>query len=155
MTLVIKGSGLTVADVVNVARHNEKVELDAEALGRMKKNAGPCWNGKIENHEIMYGVNTGIGEFSEVVLNDDQVKDFQKYLVYNHAAGIGDPMPIEWIRGAMLGRVNVHAHGNSGVRPEITQTLIDMLNKGVTPWVCTKGSVGACGDLAPCRKLPF
>ena len=55
---------------------------------------------KIVANEIMYGVNTGIGEFSEVVLDDDQVKDFQKYLVYNHAAGIGDPAPIEYVRGA-------------------------------------------------------
>jgi histidine ammonia-lyase len=101
----------------------------------------------------MYGVNTGIGEFSEVVLNDEQVKDFQKYLVYNHAAGIGDPMPVDWVRGAMMGRINVHAHGNSGSRLEITQTLVDMLNKGVTPYVCQKGSVGACGDLAPMSQI--
>jgi histidine ammonia-lyase len=74
-------------------------------------------------------------------------------LIYNHAAGIGDPMPIEYVRGAMLGRINVHAHGNSGCRPEITQTLVDMLNKGVTPWVCQKGSVGACGDLAPMSQI--
>ncbi|HIH00011.1 MAG TPA: aromatic amino acid lyase, partial [Thermoplasmata archaeon] len=53
-------------------------------------------------HEIMYGVNTGIGEFSEVVLNDSQMKEFQKYLVYNHAAGIGDPAPLEYVRGAMV-----------------------------------------------------
>ncbi len=71
----------------------------------------------------MYGVNTGIGEFSEVVLNDDQVKDFQKYLVYNHAAGIGDPAPIEYVRGAMLGRINVHAHGNSGCRLKLLPKL--------------------------------
>jgi histidine ammonia-lyase len=108
---------------------------------------------KIKAGEIMYGVNTGIGEFSEVVLNDDQVKDFQKYLIYNHAAGIGDPMPLEHVRGAMLGRINVHAHGNSGVRPEITMTLVEMLNKGVTPYVCQKGSVGASGDLAPMSQI--
>jgi histidine ammonia-lyase len=101
----------------------------------------------------MYGVNTGIGEFSEVVLNDDQVKDFQRYLIYNHAAGIGEPAPTEYVRAAMLGRINVHAHGNSGNRLEITQTLTDMLNKGVTPYVCQKGSVGACGDLAPMSQI--
>jgi histidine ammonia-lyase len=108
---------------------------------------------KVEAHEIIYGVNTGIGEFSEVVLNDDQVRDFQKYLIYNHAAGIGDPMPLDWVRGAMLGRINVHAHGNSGCRLAITRTLVDMLNKGVTPSVCQKGSVGACGDLAPMSQI--
>jgi histidine ammonia-lyase len=107
---------------------------------------------KIVAHEIMYGVNTGIGEFSEVVLNDDQIKDFQKYLVYNHAAGIGEPASIEIVRGSMLGRINVHAHGNSGNRLEITETFVEMLNKGVTPFVCQKGSVGASGDLAPMSR---
>ncbi|MBE9483749.1 MAG: aromatic amino acid lyase, partial [Bacteroidetes bacterium] len=132
--------------------NNEKVELHPEAVERIIKCRTMLEN-KIEAHEIMYGVNTGIGEFSEVVLDDDQVKDFQKYLIYNHAAGIGEPMPLEYVRGAMLGRINVHAHGNSGCRPEITQTLVDMLNKGVTPWVCQKGSVGASGDLAPMSQI--
>lgn len=152
MTYIIKGAGLTIEDVVNVARHNEIVELHPDAVEGIIK-CREMLERKIEAHEIMYGVNTGIGEFSEVVLNDDQVKDFQKYLIYNHAAGIGDPMPIEYVRGAMLGRINVHAHGNSGCRLEITQTLVDMLNKGVTPWVCQKGSVGACGDLAPMSQI--
>ena len=152
MTLIIKGAGLTVEDVVNVARNNQKVELHPDALNGIKK-CRAMLEKKIDAREIMYGVNTGIGEFSEVVLDDDQVKDFQKYLIYNHAAGIGDPMPLEYVRGAMLGRINVHAHGNSGCRPEITQTLVDMLNKGVTPWVCQKGSVGACGDLAPMSQI--
>jgi histidine ammonia-lyase len=152
MTLVIKGEGLTIEDVVRVARFGEKVELHPDALERIRK-CRAMLEKKIDAHEIMYGVNTGIGEFSEVVLDDDQVKDFQKYLIYNHAAGIGDPAPIEFIRGAMLGRINVHAHGNSGCRPEITQTLVDLLNKGVTPYVCQKGSVGASGDLAPMSQI--
>jgi histidine ammonia-lyase len=101
----------------------------------------------------MYGTNTGIGEFSEKVLTEEQVKEFQKYLIYNHAAGIGDPAPIEHVRAAMTGRINVHAHGNSGCRPEITQTMVEMLNKGVTPVVCQKGSVGASGDLAPMAQM--
>lgn len=152
MTYIIKGAGLTIEDVVNVARNNEKVELHPDALERIKV-CRAMLEKKIDAGEIMYGVNTGIGEFSETVLNDDQVKDFQKYLVYNHAAGIGDPMPLEYVRGAMLGRINVHAHGNSGIRPEITLTLVEMLNKGVTPFVCQKGSVGASGDLAPMSQI--
>ncbi len=152
MSIILDGSGLTIEKVVQIARNNEKVELCPEALKRMEK-CRLMVEKKIAAKEIMYGVNTGIGEFSEVVLNDDQVKDFQKYLIYNHSAGIGDPAPIEYIRGAMAGRINVHAHGNSGVRPIITQTLIEMLNKGVTPFVCQKGSVGACGDLAPMSQI--
>lgn len=150
--LVITGQNLKIEDVVNVARHGQKVELHADAIERINV-CRAMLERKIEANEIMYGVNTGIGEFSEVVLDDDQVKDFQKYLIYNHAAGIGDPAPLEYVRGAMLGRINVHAHGNSGVRKEITLTLVDMLNKGVTPFVCQKGSVGASGDLAPMSQI--
>lgn len=152
MTVVITGFNLTIEDVVKVARYGEKVELAPEALERIKV-CRSMLEKKIIAKEIMYGVNTGIGEFSEIVLNDQQVKEFQKYLIYNHAAGIGDACPIEHVRGAMLGRINVHAHGNSGCRPEITLTLIEMLNRGVTPFVCNKGSVGACGDLAPMSQI--
>ncbi len=152
MTLVIDGSGLTINKVVQVARHHEKVELHPDAVSRINK-CRAMLEEKIEKNEIMYGVNTGIGEFSEVVLDDEQVKQFQKYLIYNHAAGIGDAMPEEHVRAAIIGRINVHAHGNSGNRLEITQTLIDMLNKEVTPYVCQKGSVGASGDLAPMSQI--
>ena len=152
MAIILNGSGLTVEKLVQIARFNEKVELDAQALQRIK-TCRAMLDKKIKAREIMYGVNTGIGEFSEVVLDDEQVKAFQKYLIYNHAAGIGDPAPIEYVRGAMAGRINVHAKGRSGCRPQITLTLIEMLNKGVTPVVCQKGSVGASGDLAPMSQI--
>ena len=152
MTIVIDGSNLTVEKVVQVARYNEEIKLHPDALKRIKK-CRDVLEKKIKSKEIMYGVNTGIGEFSELVLTEDQIKQFQKFLVYNHAAGIGDPAPIEYVRGAMLARVNVHAHGQSGCRLEITQTLVEMLNKGVTPYICQKGSVGACGDLAPMSQI--
>jgi histidine ammonia-lyase len=152
MTVTIDGSGLTIDKLTQIARYDEKVKLHPDALERIK-TCRVMVEEKIKAHEIMYGVNTGIGEFSEIVLDDEQVKQFQKYLIYNHAAGIGEPCPIEDVRGAMAGRINVHAHGNSGCRPEITQTLVEMLNKGVTPVVCQKGSVGASGDLAPMSQI--
>jgi histidine ammonia-lyase len=148
MTILLDGSSLTIEKLVAIARDNEQVQLAPEALERIKI-CRAMLEDKLAKKEIMYGTNTGIGEFSEKILNDDQVKEFQKYLVYNHAAGIGDPAPIEHVRAALAGRINVHAHGNSGCRPEITLTLVEMLNKGVTPVVCQKGSVGASGDLAP------
>ncbi len=148
MTITLDGSSLTIEKLVAIARFNERVELATAALERIKA-CRAMLEEKLAAKEIMYGTNTGIGEFSEKVLNDEQVKEFQKYLIYNHAAGIGDPLPVEQVRGALAGRINVHAHGNSGCRPEITLTLVEMLNKGVTPVVCQKGSVGACGDLAP------
>ena len=152
MPIVLDGSGLTIEKLVRIARHGEKIELSPQAVERIKI-CRTMLEEKIQAHETMYGVNTGIGEFSEVVLNDEQVQQFQRYLIYNHAAGIGEPVPIEQVRGAMAGRVNVHAHGNSGCRLEITLTLIEMLNQGVTPIVCQKGSVGASGDLAPMSQI--
>ena len=152
MTIVLDGTGLTVEKLVRIARHGEKVSLSPDALERIKI-CRAMLEEKIEAREIMYGVNTGIGEFSEVVLADEQVGQFQRYLIYNHAAGIGEPTPIEYVRGAIAGRINVHAHGKSGCRPEITLTLVEMLNRGVTPVVCQKGSVGACGDLAPMSQI--
>ncbi|MFZ2096729.1 MAG: aromatic amino acid ammonia-lyase [Anaerolineales bacterium] len=152
MTVILDGSGLSIEKLTKIARHGEKVTLHPDALERIK-TCREMVEEKIKAHEIMYGVNTGIGEFSEIVLDDEQVNQFQKYLIYNHAAGIGEPCPIEHIRAAIAGRINVHAHGNSGCRPEITQTLVEMLNKGLTPVVCQKGSVGASGDLAPMSQI--
>jgi histidine ammonia-lyase len=152
MTITLDGSGLTIEKLVRIARDGEEVELHPESLDRIRI-CRSMLEEKIQAREIMYGVNTGIGEFSEVVLSDEQVEDFQRYLIYNHAAGIGDPAPIEYVRAAIAGRINVHAHGNSGCRPEITFTLIEMLNKGLTPVVCQKGSVGASGDLAPMSQI--
>ena len=146
--IVLDGSSLTIEDVVRIGRHGDQVALAPEALDRIRV-CRAMLERKLAAHEVMYGTNTGIGEFSEVVLSDDQVRAFQRYLIYNHAAGIGEPAPVEVVRAALGGRINVHAHGNSACRPEITLTLIELLNRGVTPVVSQKGSVGASGDLAP------
>lgn len=152
MSIIVTGKNLKIEDVYNVAVGKEKVELHKDALARIKK-CRTFLEKRIEAKEIMYGVNTGIGELVNVVLTEEQIKEFQKYLIYNHAAGIGDPFPEEIVRGAMLARINVHANGFSACRPEITETYVAMLNKGVTPVVCTKGSVGACGDLSPMSQI--
>jgi histidine ammonia-lyase len=152
MAIRLDGSHLSIEELVRIARASEPVALDPAALERIKA-CRAMLEEKLKAREIMYGTNTGIGEFSEIVLSDEQVLQFQRYLIYNHAAGIGEPAPVEQVRAAMASRVNVHARGRSGCRPEITQTLVEMLNKGVTPVVCRKGSVGACGDLAPMSQI--
>uniref|UniRef100_A0A7C4U7H1 Aromatic amino acid lyase n=1 Tax=candidate division WOR-3 bacterium TaxID=2052148 RepID=A0A7C4U7H1_UNCW3 len=152
MSIVLDGKSLTIEKLVRIARYGEKIEVSQEAMEGVKK-CREMLEEKIKAREIMYGINTGIGEFSEVILTDEQVEQFQRYLIYNHSAGIGEPMPIEWVRAAMTSRVNVLLKGRSGVRPEIVLTFVEMLNKGVTPVVCTKGSVGACGDLAPMSQI--
>ncbi|MCD4651738.1 MAG: aromatic amino acid ammonia-lyase, partial [Candidatus Cloacimonetes bacterium] len=152
MAIELIGTGLTIEKVERIARYNEEVIIPESADVKMKK-CRKMLEDKIEKGEIMYGVNTGIGEFSEVVLKDDQIEQFQKFLIYNHAAGIGDPAPLDYVRGAMAGRINVLVKGHSGCRPIIAHTLKEMLNKGLTPFVCQKGSVGASGDLAPMSQI--
>jgi histidine ammonia-lyase len=152
MTITLDGSSLTIEEVVRIARDKEEVELDPAALERIRV-CRAMLEDKLAAREIMYGTNTGIGEFSEVVLSDEQLERFQRYLVYNHAAGVGDPLPEDVVRAAIAGRISVHTHGNSGCRPEIPLTFVAMLNAGVTPVVAERGSVGASGDLAPMAQI--
>src|SRR5512141_1355297 len=150
--VVLDGSSLTLERLVRIARCGAPVELAPDALARISA-CRSMLEDKIAAHEVMYGVNTGIGEFSEVALTDEQVEQFQRFLIYNHAAGIGEPAPIASVRAAIASRINVHARGYSGCRPEITMTLVELLNRGVTPVVCQRGSVGASGDLAPMAQI--
>ena len=122
MSIIITGKDLNIKKLVQVARHNKQIELSEESISKINK-CRELVESKIDAGEIMYGINTGIGEFSETVLNPDQIKDFQKYLIYNHSAGIGDPAPIDHVRAAMLSRINVHSKGMSGCRLIITKTL--------------------------------
>jgi len=152
MAIVVDGHSLTVERVVQVARRDEKIELHPEAKKRIEK-CRALLEDKIQKREIMYGVNTGIGELSEVVLTPEQVEKYQKYIIYSHAAGYGKPLPVDVVRAAMLSRISCHCHGHSGLRLVVTETMKEMLNRGVTPVVCEKGSVGACGDLAPMSQI--
>lgn len=148
----LTGTDLSIEDVVRVAREGTPVSLDPGAAERIQR-CRRLLEDKIAQGEVMYGVNTGIGEFSEVALSPDQIEQFQRYLIFNHSAGIGEPLPVDVVRAAMVTRANVHAHGHSGCRLAVTEQLIALLNHGVTPVVCREGSVGACGDLAPMSQV--
>jgi histidine ammonia-lyase len=150
--IVLDGHSLKAEDVVKVARSGEKVSVSKDARGRIDK-CRALLERKIVAKEIMYGVNTGIGELSEVVLNPQQVEQFQRYLVYSHVAGCGDPIAEEDARAAMLARLNTHCWGHSGIRHELVDLMVEMLNRGVNPVMCQKGSVGACGDLSPMAQM--
>ena len=152
MSVLLDGHSLKAEDLVRVARNRERITVSDEAVARIDK-CRALLERKIAAKEIMYGVNTGIGELSEVVLTPDQVEKFQRYLVYSHAAGYGDPIAEEDARAAMVSRLNTHCWGHSGIRRELVELMIDMLNRGVTPVMCQRGSVGACGDLSPMAQM--
>lgn len=146
--ICLDGHSLTIEDVAEIARNHRAIELDPDAIARIEK-CRALLERKIVAREIMYGVNTGIGELATVVLTPEQAQNFQKYLLYSHAAGCGEPCSQDDARAGILSRLNTHCWGHSGIRREVVETQIAQMNKGVTPVMCQKGSVGACGDLAP------
>lgn len=152
MKSLIDGKTLDIEQLVSIARNKVEVEITQDCLDNIRK-CRDFLDRKLAKGERIYGTNTGVGEFSEILLSEEQLEEFQRKLIYSHSAGFGEEMPEEWVRGAMTTRINVHAQGYSGCRPEITQTLAEMLNKGVIPRVSKRGSVGACGDLAPMAEI--
>jgi len=152
MTITIDGKSLTIEKAVEISRHNQKIKLSADAIERIN-TCRELVEKKLRENVIMYGVNTGIGELSEIILTPEQVEKFQRYLIYSHAAGIGEPIAIEDARASILSRINVHCHGRSALRLKVVDTLVQMLNRGVTPVMCKKGSVGASGDLSPMGQM--
>lgn len=152
MTVVIGDGKISIKDIVKVARGHQQVKLSDNAKERIRK----CRNfvdAKVQAQEVMYGINTGIGDLAKVALPAEKLKEFQKYLVYSHAAGYGDPLSIEFTRASQLSRINVLCQGHSGCNLAVVETMVAMLNKGVTPVTCEKGSVGACGDLSPMSQM--
>lgn len=152
MTVKLDGKSLTTESLVKIARDGEPVEVTEDAWERIRK-CRAMLDDKVQKGEVMYGVTTGIGELSEVVLTAEQTQEFQRYLVYSHSAGCGEPCDVDDIRAAMATRVNCHCVGFSGLRPVVVETLVAMLNHGVTPVVFRHGSVGASGDLSPMSQV--
>lgn len=147
------GTTLSVQDVVRVARDNVDVTLAESAREKMK--ASRTWVETIlaRGEPLTYGINTGFGIFANVPVSSKQARDLMRNLILSHAVGVGEPLPEDVVRAAMLIRANALAQGYSGVRAEIVETLIQMLNRGVHPIIPAKGSVGASGDLAPLSHL--
>ncbi len=152
MTVKLDGKSLTTENLVKIARDGEPVEVTEDAWERIRK-CRAMLDDKVRKREVMYGVTTGIGELSEVVLTPEQTQEFQRYLVYSHSAGCGEPCDVDDIRAAMATRINCHCVGFSGLRPVVVETLMAMLNEGVTPVVFQHGSVGASGDLSPMSQV--
>lgn len=152
MTVCLDGHGLSIAEVVRVARGGEPVAIAAASLERMRRSRRVIEDA-LGGGAPIYGVNTGFGKFSDVVIGGDDVDLLQRHLVLSCCVGVGEPFPDEVVRAMLLLRASSLAAGNSGVRPVIVETLVGMLERGVHPVVPQKGSVGASGDLAPLAHL--
>ncbi|AKA70775.1 histidine ammonia-lyase [Clostridium scatologenes] len=151
-TVNLKGEGLTLEDIINVAYNDYKVCLTEEAREKVKKSRAIV-DDIVDKDKIVYGITTGFGKFSDVTITGEQCKTLQRNLIISHACGVGRKFPKEVVRTIMLLRANNLAKGYSGIRLSVLETLLDMINKGVHPSIPEKGSLGASGDLAPLAHM--
>src|SRR6266700_3994193 len=148
MTVTLRGAGLTEDQVVEVARHGEKVALAAAARTKMERSRNRVERAAA-SREPVYGVSTGFGALAGTRVAPLRQPELQLALIRSHAAGVGPPVDVEVVRAMMLLRARTLAMGLSGVRPQVAEALLAALNAGVTPVVPRYGSVGCSGDLAP------
>lgn len=150
--ILITGHTLTLEELAAVCRDNAPVALAPEAKQRILESRQVV-DMLVDEAAVVYGITTGFGKFSDVTITQDECRQLQRNLIVTHAVGAGDPFPRDVARGIMLLRVNNLAKGFSGTRLELVETLVAMLNRGVTPVIPQKGSLGASGDLAPLSHM--
>src|SRR5579863_2172376 len=151
-SVVLDGQSLTIADIEAISLNRRPVEIAPAARVRMTASRATIERILAEGQTV-YGVNTGFGKLSDVRIAHDRLAQLQTNLVRSHAGGVGNPLGEGESRAMLLLRANVLAKGFSGVRPELVDLLVAMLNAGVHPVIPEKGSVGASGDLAPLAHL--
>ncbi len=148
MTITLNSSGLTMEQVVEVARNGAKIEISKEALEKMAATRGHIETlAKAETP--VYGISTGFGALANKHIAPEDRVQLQKSLIRSHAAGMGDPVEKEVVRALMLLRLKTLVSGRTGVRPELATTYADLINAQITPIVHEYGSLGCSGDLAP------
>jgi histidine ammonia-lyase len=151
-TIIIDGSSLSLEAVAKVARDGAAVTLAPEAAARMARSRATV-DDCVEQGLVRYGITTGFGKFSDVVISRNDNEALQRNLIMSHACGVGDPFPAEIVRAMLLLRANALAVGFSGIRPSTVESLLALLNSGIVPVVPQQGSLGASGDLAPLAHL--
>jgi len=151
-SLVLDGQLLALGEIEAVALRRKHVAISSEATDRVRQGRNLIEE-ILAAGETVYGVNTGFGKLSDVRIPTEKLAELQENLVRSHAGGVGEPLSEAESRAMLLLRANVLAKGFSGVRQEVPELLVAMLNAGVHPVIPEKGSVGASGDLAPLAHL--
>ena len=150
--IAIDGESLSLDGFDSVARRGATCSLAAHARAKVESGQAAIRRA-LETGDAIYGVNTGFGDLAGIRIAGDQLVHLQRRLILSHAAGLGEPLDDESVRGMLLLRANTLARGHSGVRPQIIEALLAFLDAGVVPVVPSRGSVGASGDLAPLAHL--
>ena len=150
--VTLDGESLSIEQVVAVARFGASVSLSPATFSRIDASRALV-DRIVKEGRTVYGISTGFGEFSKITISSDKSAQLQENLILSHCVAVGDPLNEETVRAMMLLRANALSKGNSGIRREIIETLIGMLNKGVHPVIPEQGSLGASGDLAPLAHM--
>ncbi|MCY4350469.1 MAG: histidine ammonia-lyase, partial [Thiotrichales bacterium] len=150
--IVIDGESLGLGQFDAVARCGVSCTLAPHARVQVVAGQGAVQRA-VEVGDAVYGVNTGFGDLANVRIADDRLSQLQRRLLLSHASGLGEPLDNEAVRGMLLLRANTLSRGYSGVRAQVIEALLALLDAGVLPLVPSRGSVGASGDLAPLAHL--
>jgi len=152
--VALTGEGLASDQIVEIARHGALVSFGESAradLVATRKFIGENW--LVDDAPLMYAFNTGVGALKNQRISAQDIARFQRNLIHSHSASTGETMPKEVVRAMMAIRINTFARNHSGIRIEVVDRLVAMLNHGITPLIAAKGSVGASGDLAPLAMM--
>jgi len=150
--ITIDGNSLKLENSIKAVQGNYEIKLSKSSITKIKasRKLVDKW---IKDKEVVYGINTGFGEFKDVIISPDDTERLQRNLILSHSAGIGNYLPDVIVRLMMLFRINSLAKGYSGVRLELIEFLISVFNKKIIPLVPSQGSVGSSGDLAPLSHM--
>lgn len=150
--LILDGETLAIPEIFAAATSPARISISPAAKKRMaaSRRLVEEW---VKKKEVVYGVTTGVGEFSNITISEHEVEQLQENLIFSHAAGAGEPLPPEVVRAMMLLRMNALAKGFSGIRLGTMEMMQKVFNAGITPIIPSKGSVGSSGDLAPLAHL--
>lgn len=150
--IYVDGNSLTLEEFIAVTRDMVELEIKEDAVEKINRSR-KLVDKYVEEERVIYGLTTGFGKFSDVLISKDEAKELQKNLIISHSCGVGESLSEDIVRGVMLLRVNALSKGYSGIRLSTIETLVAMLNKGVHPIIPEKGSLGASGDLAPLSHM--
>lgn len=150
--ITLTGNSLTLEDMKEVLFRGQKVRASEKSMEAAQKSREAVER-IVSERRVVYGINTGFGKFSDVLIDKDHVQDLQLNLIRSHACGVGEPFPEVVTKAMVLLRANALLKGYSGIRPMVIERLIDLVNKDITPVIPQQGSLGASGDLAPLSHL--
>ena len=151
-TIFLGVEGMTLVDLIAIARNGAQVQLTTDAEKQMIKSRHLIeqW---VQQERRIYGITTGFGALSDIAITKGDTRQLQKNILMSHAAGVGKPFDEQTVRAILTLRIKDLARGHSGIRLSTVQQLVAILNWGVCPVIPEKGSVGASGDLAPLAHL--